>query len=254
MLDLVCGFDPGVVNVGLAFVNRETLVAESVNLVNLMINGEFVYDFQSRDHGNMIVRWVQHFDAQFRRTSEFAIEMQPNNVHRTVNRLAGMFEQTVRLTYPHIRMRTVDSRRVRSYFGSRGSTYSVRKSASMQTGMLGSKRHYALVRQAFTVTKRGRKGRVRRKFCVDAVEACAIAAYAITNPNFEYPPLRARRALQPGVVSVKRLRLYLPGETAGSAAAAAPPNSALKRARERAVAVPAAPAAVVDLAQDSDSE
>lgn len=175
----ICGFDPGYVALGTAFMDETTRVAD-ISVVNLEIwkDGQ-KHPLRERDMNSVLHDYLTSLDRFFRNTRIVCIERQPGIGAAKVRAMGTLLESQITARYPDIEVFVVSPVSVKKFFAIAEAAYDARKEMCMETGVIRPADMPA-VRTKFTRTTVV-NGSLRSEFKVDGVEAGMLCLYIAAN-------------------------------------------------------------------------
>lgn len=171
-------FDPGEVNLGVAVIDLESYYMNKwkgvMKLIDFTVQSGKRYELTDSDRGVVVYDLIRSMDNIIQHTVAVGIEAQPPFGTRPIYAIQCHLESCIRGANMNAHIYLTSGKAVRNFWGTKGTTYVLRKIASMTSTMLNDQ-DAARVRQTFTRQDKG------NTFKVDPVEAMQICGYLVAN-------------------------------------------------------------------------
>ena len=179
---LICGIDPGISNLGFAWLDP-TDGKTLLQVFDINVKNGIEYDFNRVLLSRMIDQLITSLASRFNNCSYLFVEDQvmPKG-NRSVLEICVMFVEVVRLRFPHITVHRTRPQCVRWYWGISGTGgHTAGKIRSMQVfkQLLGAD-EYTRISKVFTKIKKRKTGD-KKEIHPDAMEALLLAYYGYEN-------------------------------------------------------------------------
>ena len=200
MATLVLGIDVGKRNLPFSFLDPETRDVKYALKIDLKVWNGREHEIGYEHIGRVISEWLNRLSEWFELTREVGIEEQPLGVGLPIMHvIQAHLESGIRQRFPHLKVRLVNPKRVRAFFGTGGGDYKTRKRKSVEVG---------------TFSESDMK-RVKRTFkkVDDVVEASQIALYVATHPEDEDTVVKWSPTTSPSGIVMQGAILNLPSQT-----------------------------------------